>query len=319
MLTLHDAWLLSGHCSHSFECQRWTSGCGDCPDLNIYPPIRRDATADNWQRKRAIYAQSRLHIATPSQWLMDRVQQSMLAPAVVTRRVIPNGIDLDVFRPVHRNPVRDELGVPRDARVLLFVASGIRENAFKDYAMLRSAIARVAERLPDTELLLLGLGKTAEPERIGHAEIRFVPYEPEPERLVKYYQAADLYLHAARADTFPTTVLEALGCGLPVVATALGGIPEQVNALDLYGAAEPNSMDDATGVLVEPGDASAMANAVLKLFGDPTLCSRLSTNAARDARRRFDLNDQCDAYLNWYREILAAWDKDTTNSREGIE
>src|SRR4029079_4578923 len=37
VLTLHDAWLLSGHCAHSFECERWTIGCGECPDLTIYP------------------------------------------------------------------------------------------------------------------------------------------------------------------------------------------------------------------------------------------------------------------------------------------
>ena len=52
LLTLHDAWLLSGHCSHSFGCQRWQSGCGGCPRLDIYPAVVRDATAANWQFKR---------------------------------------------------------------------------------------------------------------------------------------------------------------------------------------------------------------------------------------------------------------------------
>jgi len=68
VLTLHDAWLLSGHCAHSFDCDLWKTGCGKCPDLNIYPPIRRDATAYNWQRKREIYTRSRLYITTPSRW-----------------------------------------------------------------------------------------------------------------------------------------------------------------------------------------------------------------------------------------------------------
>jgi glycosyltransferase involved in cell wall biosynthesis len=51
LLTLHDAWMLSGHCAHSFDCERWMAGCGSCPDLSIYPEIRRDATAFNWRRK----------------------------------------------------------------------------------------------------------------------------------------------------------------------------------------------------------------------------------------------------------------------------
>lgn len=71
ILNLHDAWPLSGHCAHSFECERWRTGCGQCPDLTIYPAIPRDATAENWRRKRDIYAQSRLYITTPSRWLMD--------------------------------------------------------------------------------------------------------------------------------------------------------------------------------------------------------------------------------------------------------
>ena len=70
VLTLHDAWLLSGHCAHSMGCERWITGCGTCPDLDSYPALRRDGTAYNWKRKQAIFAQSRLYVTTPSQWLM---------------------------------------------------------------------------------------------------------------------------------------------------------------------------------------------------------------------------------------------------------
>src|SRR5690606_30846404 len=78
VLTLHDAWMLAGHCAHSLDCERWQIGCGQCPDLARYSSIRRDATAENWRRKRDIYAVSRLHVATPCRWLMDKVEQSML-------------------------------------------------------------------------------------------------------------------------------------------------------------------------------------------------------------------------------------------------
>ncbi|HVX31203.1 MAG TPA: glycosyltransferase, partial [Nitrolancea sp.] len=134
--TLHDAWLLSGHCAHSLDCERWLTGCGACPDLTIYPAIRRDATAGNWRRKRAIYAQSRLFVATPSQWLMRKVEQSILAPAVAEARVIPNGVDLSIFRPGDRQAARAELGIPQDAHVLVFAANVIRDNVWKDYRTL---------------------------------------------------------------------------------------------------------------------------------------------------------------------------------------
>src|SRR5262249_17776060 len=76
VLTLHDAWLLSGHCAHSFGCERWEIGCGQCPDLTIYPAVPRDATATNWTVKERIFTASRLHVATPSNWLMDKVRRS---------------------------------------------------------------------------------------------------------------------------------------------------------------------------------------------------------------------------------------------------
>lgn len=52
IITLHDMWLLTGHCAHSMSCDRWRTGCGQCPDLEIYPDIKKDATAFNLRRKK---------------------------------------------------------------------------------------------------------------------------------------------------------------------------------------------------------------------------------------------------------------------------
>ena len=303
-MTLHDAWLLSGHCAHSFDCERWKLGCGQCPDLTIYPAIRRDATASNWQRKRDIFAQCRLYIAAPSQWLMHKVEQSIVAPAIVEARVIPNGVDLSVFHLADKQVVRAALGIPKEAKVLLFTANGIRKNIWKDYQTMRTAVALVAERLNGQSVLFVGLGGDAPEEQIGQVKIRFVPYQKAPEAVARYYQAADLYVHAARADTFPVTVLEALACGTPVVATAVGGIPEQVKGLrvvdrDGYGP------DEATGVLVPRGDAKGLAAGIERLLTDEDLCQHLARNAATDARKRFNLEHQVESYLAWYKELLA--------------
>ena len=236
VLTLHDSWLLTGHCAQSFDCMRWKTGCGQCPDLTIYPDLRRDRTAYNWQRKKAIYARSRLFVATPSAWLMNRVEHSILAPAIADARIIPNGVDLSVFKPGDKKAVRNELAIPQHARVLLCVASGIRHNQFRDYQTVAKAAGIIAGQSDTFQTLLFALGESAEAERIGRCQVRFVPFESDPAAVAKYYQAADIYLHAARADSFPTTVLEALVCGTPVIATAIGGIPEQIRSLDLPSA-----------------------------------------------------------------------------------
>ncbi len=309
ILTLHDGWLMSGHCAHSLDCERWKIGCGHCPDLNIYPAIQRDATAYNWRRKRDIYARSRLYISTPCEWLMRKAEQSLLAPAIVEAQVIPNGMDLSVFHPADKQAVRASLGIPQGTRVFLFTANGIRRNVWKDYSTLRNAMALIVERFDPRGLLFIALGEDAPAERIGQAEVRFVPYQEDAKAVARYYQAADLYLHAARAETFPSTVLEALACGTPAVVTAVGGIPEQVKGLVVEGQSQTAKLNrygttEATGILVPAGDAAGMAAGIERLMNDDALRGRIGENAARDARERFDLERQVDSYLKWYGRIL---------------
>ena len=93
--TLHDAWALTGHCAYFIDCDRWTTGCGHCPDLDRAPAIAKDATARNAIVKRAAYAASRLAIATPSEWLMDRAARVL--PSHIQRKVIPYGVNTAYF------------------------------------------------------------------------------------------------------------------------------------------------------------------------------------------------------------------------------
>jgi glycosyltransferase involved in cell wall biosynthesis len=292
ILTLHDAWLLSGHCAHSLACERWKTGCGRCPDLTLYPAIQRDATAYNWRRKRDIFARSRLRVATPSRWLKNKIEQSILWAGAVDLRVIPNGVDTSVFHPADKTPIRVALDIPVEAKVLLFSAYAPRLNRWKDYQTIQAAVALVAERCRDEQIFFIALGEAGMDEQIGNARVRFVPHERDSRMIAAYGAAADVYIHAAHADTFPNAVLEALACGTPVVATAVGGIPEQIE-------------DGRTGFLVPPGDARAMAERVVWLLLNEDLLSSMARQAARVARRDFDLTRQVDAYLDWYYELLS--------------
>ena len=125
----------------------------------------------------------------------------------------------------------------------------------------------------------------------GEVDVRSVPFQSDASHVARYFQAADVYVHSAHTDNFPNTVLEALACGLPVVATAVGGIPKQVN-------------DGETGFLTPPRDPLAMASRIDQLFIDYDLRKSMGERAVADARGRFDLNRQVGAYLDWYAEIL---------------
>ncbi|MFH1942566.1 MAG: glycosyltransferase [bacterium] len=290
-LTLHDAWLLTGHCAHSFDCERWKIGCGECPDLRIYPPIRRDGTAHNWRRKRGLFDNTRLYAASPCRWLMQKVEQSILADAVLDARVIPHGIDLGVFKLADKQGLRRLLDLPVDSKIVLLAANSLHTSVWKDPETLRRGIAQTADSLPNAKLLFVALGKKADDEWIGPARIRYIPFQDDPAAVARYCQTSDLYVHPAGADTFPNAVLEALACGTPVVATAVGGIPEQVD-------------DGATGFLVPPHDPGAMGKAIMTMLTDDAFRRGCGRRAAEDARKRFDVRRMVDDYLHWYREIL---------------
>lgn len=293
LLTLHDAWLLSGHCAYSIDCERWKTGCGKCPYLRLYPAVQRDATAYNWRKKRDIFLQSRLYVTTASQLLMDKALASMLAPAIISSKVIPTGVDSNIYCPAEasKSAIREKLILPPDAFVAIFAAKTAKTNPYKDFDTIHKAMRILAAQKISSKLFLLVLGDHGDEEHLGNVTIRYQPFEVSQKNVAEYYQAADCYAHAAKADTFPYVVLEAMACALPVVATAVGGIPEQVR-------------ENQTGFLTPAGDAAALAERVKLLMEQPHLRKQLGATALKEARTRFDLNSQTSAYFNWMENIL---------------
>jgi glycosyltransferase involved in cell wall biosynthesis len=287
VVTLHDEWLYTGHCAYTLDSERWLTGCGRCPHLDSYPRLLVDGTAENWRRKRALYERSRLHLVAPSRWLLERVERSMLAPAALSTRVIPNGVDLDVFHPGPRNEARARLGVGTDAHVIVFAAQGARTNPYKDFATLREALARLGSSA-GTRIDAFALGEAAPDERLGRVTLRSIG-SVGPAAVADHLRAADIYVLPTKADNHPLTVIEALACGCPVVASRVGGIPEQLT--------------EATGALVRPGDPADLAAATEGLLADPDRRAAMGAAAADDARARFSLPRQVDAYVELYDEI----------------
>lgn len=306
VLTLHDAWLFSGHCAHSFDCERWISGCSTCPDISIPVAIEKDNSAYNWRRKKGIYSKSNLYVATPCYWLMNKVERSILRYGVRKSRVITHGVDQQIFKRGDRQTARTTLGINQDALVLLFSANGIRKSRWKDFEMMRQAVEMIGQRAIGRKVIFLALGENAPREVLGNAEIQFVPFRANPKEVASFYVASDLYLHGSKIDTFPNAILEALSCGIPVVTTSVGGIPEQVKGLKSFGYPEINCFgnEEASGIMVPAGDAMGFANAIEFLAGNEALREQLAGNAFSDASTRFNLTLQINNYLGWYQEVL---------------
>lgn len=295
VVTLHDHWLLTGHCAHPFDCRRWIDGCGHCPDLAIYPEIRRDGTRFNFKLKMKVLAGAAPTLVAPSRWLIDRLSQSALKNESV--RLIPNGIDTNIFCPGDKASARARLDLPQNKTIILFCANLGLKNPYKDPETLLAAFNKLAAHHAEAVLVVLGHNQSNAPDDRS-PQLIYRPFARDENQVADYYRAADVLAYATRADNCPLGILEAMACGLPVVAPAIGGIPELIETGE-------------TGYLVKPGDADSMLAALKTLTDDDGLKSRFGQNSALKARTSFSLKKMAGLYLECYSQRLGQLGKAT--------
>lgn len=271
VLTLHDMWPFTGHCSFSFECDRWRSGCGACPHPEVFPAVKRDSTAIEWRLKDAVWSRSRMTVVSPSRWLADLAAESTLGRFDV--RVIPHGIDTVEFAPRPREVCRRALGIPEDRTALLFTAASLASRSVapstpggggepadrKGVELLLAALRAVPVELrARCSLILMGgdgqaMGGALRADGYDVIDVGYVVSDPLKSFV---YSAADLFVFPSRADNAPLVVLESLACGTPVAAFDVGGLNELVRP-------------GRTGTLAPPADVAALAAELAALVGDP--------------------------------------------------
>ncbi|MCE3007759.1 MAG: glycosyltransferase [Bacteroidetes bacterium] len=219
--TLHDMWAFTGGCHSAPGCERYLSGCGQCPLLRH--PHQHDLTQRQWRHKQQLYAQARnLHIVTPSAWLAKCADASGLfrAPA----HPIPNPIEPDRFSPGPAAAARQTLGLPLQGTYLLFGAASLQDPR-KGGALLQQALTQLpmAARA-GVHLLTVGRKGIELPPGYLHTHLGSLPAG----QMVQAYRAATYTLVPSLQDNLPNMVMESLACGTPVVATPTGGIPEMI-------------------------------------------------------------------------------------------
>ncbi len=263
VVSLHDLWLMTGHCGHPLECSRWRVGCGRCPDLTLYPAVSRDATAWNFIRKKRVFRSANLHLIVPSHWLKAQVEASpILSHFGVT--VVPNPVDTEIYSPADSSTLRAQLGVaPRDRTVML-VAQHLN-NPYKGLAEGIEAVNRL--NLADLKVVLVGHHASEAAQKIKSHTI-VLPFTADTNQLADYYRMADVLLMPSRGETFGLVAAEAMACGVPVVAPAVGGLVDVLEGND-------------GGALTATREPDEMAAAVQSLLDDPAR-RQLTARRARE-------------------------------------
>ena len=289
--TLHDTWSLTGHCSYNYDCDRWRSGCGHCPNLREYPEVALDTTALLWRRKRQSYRNSRISVVAPSEWLCNMVRASPLFEGRLVRR-IPYGINLSDFCPGSQQEARRKLSIPDDAHVIMVVvfADGIVGASRKGVSYFKDAL-RYLDMKPRPWLLVLGSrGLFKEYENV--CSVREVGHLTSWSQMRECYIAADVYVSPTLADNLPVSLIEATASGTPSVAFQVGGVSDIVR-------------HGETGYLAKERDAEDLAQGIKWVLSDRSRWIALSRRCRELAEREYALDLQVSRYVDLYGELLA--------------
>ncbi|WP_034640928.1 glycosyltransferase [Desulfovibrio inopinatus] len=274
VLTTHDASLITGGCPYPLTCTEFHNGCTDpCPQH--FPDVRRV-----WETKRSVLQELRPTLVSPSAWLA-RIYRSALPGISV--HVIPNGVEVPE-QLISREQAKQRLGLQPQAKTVLFVAHGGQQAGFKGGDRIEAIFHALQQR--DAGIHAFVLGGFDHKESGG---IHSLPYV-EGEVLSLMYRVADVFVYPTRSDNHPLVVLEAMGHGTPVVAYAVGGIPEQMK-------------DREEGMLVEPGKEAKLVAAVLSLLTPPSKAHALGERARARCRNVFSHLQMAKQYDSLYRRL----------------
>ncbi|MCI5858091.1 MAG: glycosyltransferase [Agathobacter sp.] len=284
--TLHDCWAFTGHCPYfsAVECERWKSGCHDCPEKKNYPAsLLLDQSRRNYRDKQRYFLNvPDMTLVTPSKWLKGIVGESFLQGYPC--EVVYNGIDQKKFYPRTGQTFREKYRL-LDKRILLGVASTwSRRKGYEDFC-------KLAELLPDNWIIVM-VGLKKEQIQMLPADIVGIERTKDVEELAQIYSESDLYFNASVEETFGLTTVEAIFCGTPAVVYNSTAVPECVQT----------DGEEATGYIVGRGDIAAVADIVRRLE-DGSL-PWLGRTKELDRNKEFFKEEACKKYYELYQTIM---------------
>ncbi len=284
--TLHDPWAFSGHCVHPYDCERWKTGCGECPRLETHISLKKDRTAFLWEMKRKILKRSDLEIIVASKFMEKMAQTSPLISHFKIHR-IPFGIDLNVFKPLDRALVRRKFGIPPENFVIAFRST---KYEFKGLPYIQEALRRLN---PDRPVTLLAFNERRNliefSDRFQVVEIGWVD---NTRVMADAYNACDVFLMPSLQEAFGMMAIEAMACGKPVVVFDGTSLPDTVFA------------ERDGGIVVPYKDSEALAVAIEKLLSDDDYRRKIGENALALVRDNYDKNTYIERIIALYHDVF---------------
>lgn len=281
--TLYDCWSFTGHCCYfdDISCVKWKLQCEVCPKTKKYPASYFfDNSESNYLNKKVIFnSVKNIHIVVHSEWLEKLVATSFLSGLKRTR--IFSGVDLQKFSPKNNLEVVSNKYKLSAKKIVLGVASvWDSRKGLNDFIQLKELIDR------KVRIVLVGLSN----KQIASLPkgVIGIKRTENVNELAMLYSLADVFVNPTSLDNFPTTNIEALACGTPVITYNTGGSAE--------------SIDSDTGIVVEKGDILGLHNAIKMVFKKDK--EFYSEKCCKRAMTFFDKNERYNDYLDLYLRLI---------------
>ena len=246
VLTLHAEFMYTGNCNHSLDCERWRTGCGNCPHFEKEThSIFIDNTHKSWKRmQNAFVGFEHLEIVSVSPWLMERAMESPILKGM-EHSVILNGVDTRSFHYQDTEALRKEYNALNKS---VFFHATPSFSVAPDHFKGGYYVCELAKIMPDAVFLVAGpySGDPAIPDNV-----KLLGWVTDQNKLGQYYAMADATIITSKRETFSMVAAESLCCGTPV-AGFKAGAPEQI--------AIPEYSD-----FVEHGNTKALYEAIRSL------------------------------------------------------
>lgn len=283
---LSDMNPFTGGCHYAWDCLRWTTACGACPELGS--KREHDLAYKIWSRKLEAYSGKRINIVAPSKWIAKEAKLSALfSDQPIT--LIPNGVNTAIFRPHAKSDARRSLGIADDSTIVLAGAHHLQDKR-KGFDHLVKALEhlRVGKKIL---LMLVGRGDLQGLDR-STLPTRSLGYIQDDEVLACAYAAADICAIPSLYENLPNMALESLSCGTPVVGFNHGGLADVV----LHGK---------TGLLAHWKDSDDLGLQISYLLSNPDERQRMGHAARELMVKEYSLDIEVKRYIRLYESITS--------------
>lgn len=286
--TLHDSWAFTGGCHIPFECLKYREKCGCCPALGS--KFQHDLSRWVWWRKKNVFKKLNLTVVTPSRWLSRCAGSSSLLKGVPIE-VIPNGIDLNVFKPHGKLIARQLLGLPQDKKLILFGAMSSTSDKNKGYHFLQPALNKLVANCFDIniEIVVFGSSEPIKAPDFGMVT-HYLGKMYDDASISLLFSAVDLFVAPSIQENLSNTVMEAMACGTPCVAFDVGGMSDLIE-------------HEQNGYLATPFDTEDLAMGISWVLADEDQWHMLSSRC-REKVTEFSIASITERYLSLYSSIL---------------